>query len=994
MLRLRGFTGNMKINIPKRLLSSSSHIRTTFVDHFVQQHNHKYVKSSSVVPLYDPSVPFVNAGMNQFKSIFLGVIDPPYPRAVNSQKCVRVGGKHNDLNLVGLDGHHHTFFEMLGNWSFGDYYKKEACQMAWELLLGPYRLKPEELLVTYFGGDSVLGLPEDRECRDVWRQIGVPDSHIKGLSASDNFWEMGATGPCGPCTEIHYINPDGSLTEIWNIVFIQFNREARGSVRPLSKVHIDTGLGLERLTTLLQKVPSNYDTDLFKPIIKSIEQNSKNMSPYCGSYSQDATVDQAYRRLADHSRMISVCLADGVFPSTSLNLKQIMRRAFKLSSDVFKNPKLLIHLYDHVADILGETYPELVARQKDAKLVIEQEMEGYAKLRSDLAKKWKDLTKRYPEVESMSDVEMAGFALGYKEFKETMSKTDSKIPGELVFKLYDTHGFQEDIIERIAKLNNLELDKRGFMKLLADHKSRHKTALKEQANTKGVLFDKVIEDIVKKGIKQTNDQPKYDYIHKDNEIYFEPLKTKVIALLNEDIEWLDFAEPSIDRPYYVVTESTNFYCEEGGQLADTGQILFSGNINFKVNSVFKIRNFVFHKGHFELSKTDSQYVDNKSEVVLEIDNSRRLSIMRNHTGIHLLNAAIRKVLPNSVVCQIGSSVTDRGLCLNLSVYGEKLSQDVILKAQQLVRESINSNAPVQTQILNSTQLSLEQDVLTVPGETYPESGLRMVTCFPPLPSKELCCGTHVSSTGALRDVCVTSVRAAGSRSPAVMAVTGDAAIQARELFCRAQNLSQVAELADFEQVREEAGSIRRELAELCGGGKPCGEYADCIQLLDRCVKRAQSSDNTDGALEAIAKAEISEAISEAGASGRRFAVHFLRCAYLMPAGGVRRLLTVPPPCPALLLACAGGVIVATAHVPQELVTSKFTASSWLGCVVPVFGAGVERAAAPHTFAEMTATKVSLITCEQLVQDAMRVAIKFAQSHLCAADDNTRDTRQN
>lgn len=258
-----------------RSKSSSNAIRKTFIEYFKDNHGHKHVKSSSVVPLYDSTVPFVNAGMNQFKGVLLGKVDPPCPRAVNSQKCIRVGGKHNDLDVVGTDGTHHTFFEMLGNWSFGDYYKKEACQMAWDLLLGPYRLKPDNLVVTYFSGDAIMGLQEDRECRDIWKAIGVPSSQIRGLSATDNFWEMGTTGPCGPCTEIHYVNPDGSLTEIWNLVFIQCNREADGSVKGLKRFHVDTGMGLERIVALLQDVKSNYDTDLFKPIITAIEKQGR-----------------------------------------------------------------------------------------------------------------------------------------------------------------------------------------------------------------------------------------------------------------------------------------------------------------------------------------------------------------------------------------------------------------------------------------------------------------------------------------------------------------------------------------------------------------------------------------------------------------------------------------------------------------------------------------------------------------------------------------------
>ncbi|CAH0728617.1 unnamed protein product, partial [Brenthis ino] len=987
MFRLTVLGGPLPNKTQIRMNSSSSYIRNTFINYFKNDHDHKYIKSSSVVPLCDPTVPFVNAGMNQFKGVFLGIVEAPCSRAVNSQKCVRVGGKHNDLDIVGMDGTHHTFFEMLGNWSFGDYYKKEACQMAWDLLLGPYRLKPENLLVTYFAGDAVIGLQEDRECRDIWKQIGVPSSQLKAHGARDNFWEMGLTGPCGPCTEIHYIHPDGTLTEIWNLVFIQCNRESDGSVTSLRRHHVDTGMGLERMAALLQGVRSNYDTDLFRPIIAAIEKNSKHVPPYSSRYGADARRDRAYRRLADHARMVAVCLADRAFPSSSLNLKQVMRKSFKISTDVFQNPNLLNLLYNEVMATLGETYPEIVAREKDAKLIIDYERDNYAKLRSNMAKKWKELVKMYPEVEAMSDIESAGFALGYKEFKETMSKVNSTVvPGELVFKLYDTHGLQDDVIERIAKLNNLEIDKKSFWKLLSNHKSRHKTAFKEQSSNKGIMFDKAIETLHQNGVTVTDDQPKYNFMETNNQITFKPLKSKVVAILSDDGEWIDFSEPSENKPYYIVTESTNFYCEEGGQIADDGHIMFNENIKFKVDNVFKIRDIVFHKGQFILKVTDSDvYVRNGNSVSLEINSDKRLNIMINHTALHLLNAALRRVLPNSVICQVGSSVTEKGFSLNLSVYGEKLSQKVILQAQELVRESIKANVSIQTRVLDSTQLSMEEDVVTVPGETYPETGLRLVSSSPPLVSKELCCGTHVAAGAALRDACAVALRGGGGHAPALHALAGPGAVQARELFCRAQKLSEVADLADADRIREEVSVIRGELSRLCGwaGGAPCGDHAHCLQLLDTLLKRA--TDKNDVVLQSIAESEIQEACAAAAAEGRLFTVHFLRVSYLLSAAAARRCVASPPaPArPAMLLGCAGGVVVAAAHVPQEMVTPTFTAEKWLSCVLPIFKAHILPASEQSllTRAEMSSTKVSLITCEQLVQDAMRVAIKYAQAQL-------------
>ncbi|KAF9416152.1 hypothetical protein HW555_006404 [Spodoptera exigua] len=952
---------------------SSSSIRSTFIEYFEVNHGHKHVKSSSVVPLYDPTVPFVNAGMNQFKGVFLGKVAPPCAKAVNSQKCVRVGGKHNDLDVVGTDGHHHTFFEMLGNWSFGDYYKKEACEMAWQLLLGPYGLKPENLVVTYFSGDVAIGQKMDTDCRDIWRKIGVADSRLMARGARDNFWEMGTTGPCGPCTEIHFVNPDGSLTEIWNLVFINSFRDDNGKVNSLAKYHVDTGMGLERMAAILQGVPSNYDTDLFQPLIKAIEKNSKGVSPYGGSYAPDAVLDAAYRRLADHARMISVCLADGVFPATRI-------------------------LYDEVVETLGTTYPELVTKEIDAKLIIDHEEQGYAKMRSGLKKKMRDLVKQYPEVKTLSDVELPGFVQGYKELKETMAKQKStEIPGDLVFKLYDTHGLQEDLIKRIADLNKLSIDNKGFWSLLAKHKARHKTAIKEQDN-RGQLFDEALKNLRSNGYVNTNDQPKYDYIQKEKKIEFKTLKTKIIGILNEDLDWIDFLDPCSDRPYYIVTKDTNFYCEEGGQEADRGAIYFNQNMVMEVDSVFKLQDFVFHKGHFLLTnekKTNCVHCD--MDVELEIDEERRLKLMQNHTGVHLLNAAVRRVLSKSAICPTGSSVTENGLSLNLSVYGEKLSHKVMMDVQDLIRESIKCNAPIDTRIVDSVQLSREPGVVTIPGETYPEVGTPSRHCFPTssfqvnIYHRELCCGTHLPTTGALGEFCVTSVKGAGGQTPCIHALTGDKAKQARELFCRAEKLEQVIDLVDPDRKKEEISLIRNELSSLCGtSGAPYGEYAKCLDLLDSFSKREVHKN--DLALHSMASTEISEVVSQAEREGRRFVVHFVRVSYLMAGPAAQAALAPRRALPAMLLGCAGGVLVAACSVPPEMVTQSFTARTWLGCAARVFGASLQGDDHDHTHAIMTPSKVSLINCEQLVQDAMRVAIKFAQSHIKENTEQSRNTQ--
>lgn len=999
MLRLPVKTRTIYQNIAqKRLKSSSSNIRNTFIEYFTEIQGHKHVKSSSVVPLCDPTVPFVNAGMNQFKGVFLDRVSPPSLRAVNSQKCIRVGGKHNDLDAVGLDGHHHTFFEMLGNWSFGDYYKNEACQMAWELLTGAYQLKPEDLVVTYFKGDSALKLEEDKECRDIWKSIGVPSDRIRAMDAADNFWEMGLTGPCGPCTEIHYINPDGNLTEIWNIVFIQYNREIDSSVTPLSKFHVDTGMGLERMSAILQSVSSNYDTDLFQPIIKAIEGKT-SIERYTGDFGPSSVLDTAYRRLADHARMISVCLADGAFPATNLNVKHIMRRAFKISEDIFKRKQLVMELYDNVAESLGGVYPELVTKSREAKKIIEHEEQVYEKLRAGFGKKWKELVLEYPEVEVLNDVELSGFAQGYREFKKAISNLKTpEVPGEVMFKLYDTHGFHEDIIERVANINNLQLDKECFKELLKNHKNRHKTAFTEQKDSSLSLnFNSALEKLHKNGIVNTNDDYKYKYNVKKNEVIFEPLKTKIVAILKNNGESIDNTIVEDDN-YYLITEKSNFYCEQGGQMSDEGLIKI-GELKFLVDSVFKIKDYVFHKGHFE-NKDSDRNIKIGDKVYLEIDSKRRLNLMRNHTAIHLLNAAIRKTLSNSVVCQIGSHVTESGFSLNLSVYGDKLTQKIVSDAQDLIRKIISLNVPIETRVLDSVQLSEIENVVTVPGEVYPETGLRLVQvrCEDFL-SRELCCGTHVPKTGFIQDLSVTLVKGAGSQAPRIHAVTGELATQVRELTCKADKLNNVFRILDSNQVKKEIQDLKRRLADACGtGGAPFGDYGKALAMLDQLQKKA--TDKNEIALESVAETEMRELCTEALQQGRLFLVHFLRCSYMMESVAVSAALSACGDTPALVLGCANGTIYAGARLPQKHVTKDFTAEKWLSCILPVFQAGLAPLPEGYSgdcYAVMTGTKVSLITCEQLVQDAMRAAIKYADAHAnkhTHEQTNEQDRQQN
>uniref|UniRef100_A0A670Y6J7 Alanine--tRNA ligase n=1 Tax=Pseudonaja textilis TaxID=8673 RepID=A0A670Y6J7_PSETE len=513
---------------------SSAHVRQMFLQYFQERHGHQVVPSASVRPRNDPGLLFVNAGMNQFKPIFLGTADPQselkrYRRIVNTQKCVRAGGKHNDLEDVGRDVYHHTFFEMLGNWSFGDYFKEEACKMAWELLTQVYEIPKDQLYVTYFGGDASLGLNADEECRDIWLTLGVPPSHVLPFHLKDNFWEMGDTGPCGPCTEIHYDHIGGGrnaaalvnqgspdVVEIWNLVFIQYNREANGSLRHLPQHHVDTGMGLERLMTVLQNKRSNYDTDLFTPILDAIHKGCGGPG-YQGLVGETdlGGVNMAYRVVADHVRALSVCIADGIFPGMD------------------------------GADVIP---------------LVETDSKG--------------------EEEQMTCLTI-GKLLKLLIFLPT---------GEVAWSLYRNLGFPLDLIKLMLEEKGVQLDIATFDRLAQEH------AEQQQPQSSRKQLDVLsLAHLQQRNVPITDDSPKYDYKRgQDGKYVFKPCQATVLALyrdqtLQEEVSGKQHCGVLLDR--------TCFYAEQGGQASDQGYMMCGRHqdVLFPVESVQVFGGYVIHE---------------------------------------------------------------------------------------------------------------------------------------------------------------------------------------------------------------------------------------------------------------------------------------------------------------------------------------------------------------------------------------------------------------
>ncbi|XP_075060562.1 alanine--tRNA ligase, mitochondrial [Mixophyes fleayi] len=760
---------------------SSAAIRRTFLRYFEELNGHKHVPSSSVRPRADPSLLFVNAGMNQFKPIFLGTADPrsemaQYRRVVNSQKCVRAGGKHNDLEDVGRDSYHHTFFEMLGNWSFGDYFKEDACRMAWELLTQGYQIPPHRLYVTYFGGDVELGLAADDETKEIWLSLGIPPSHLLPFGLKENFWEMGETGPCGPCTEIHYdhvgsrnaaalVNQDSpDVVEIWNLVFMQYNREMDRSLRLLPHRHVDTGMGLERLVTILQGKHSNYATDLFTPILRAIEKGSQ-APPYQGLLGREDTnhVDMAYRVVADHIRTLSVCIADGIYPGMSraeLVLRRILRRAVRFSSEVLRAPPgLLSSLVPTVVEVLGETYPELEREKNQIMRILNENEEAF----------------------------LVSLQRGRHIIDRTLQQEGSRnpFPVNVAWSLYRNLGFPLDLIGLMLEERGSSLDKAAVEQLAveeAEMKVRDQQAEKAAAALQ--LDVHSLAELQRRGIASTSDSPKYDYSLTDDGRYvFWPCQATVLMLYKDQSLR---SEVGRNQRCGVILDRTCFYAEQGGQSSDLGYFVRQGEQDFlfPVESVHVAGGYVVH----EVIATEPLRVGD--QLVLYLDEAQRLACMIKHTATHLLNFALRQVLGESTT-QRGSHVTAERLRFDVSVTGPVSSQQ-LQDVEKLLQNMIAQDEEVYTAQLPLSDTRRIQGLRTV-DEVYPdpvrvvsvglpvEKGLGQSSHSARQTSVELCCGTHLLRTGAIEDIVLVSEKPLVKGIIRLIAVTGEEAKQAREM---------------------------------------------------------------------------------------------------------------------------------------------------------------------------------------------------------------------
>lgn len=692
----------------------SSEIRQLFLDYFEKQ-GHHIVASSALVPKDDPTLLFTNAGMVQFKDVFLGIDPRSYQRAVSSQRCLRAGGKHNDLENVGYTARHHTFFEMLGNFSFGDYFKSEAIRYAWNFLTQVLKLPEERLWVTVY--------TEDDEAADIWlKEIGVSSKRFSRCGEKDNFWSMGDTGPCGPCTEIFYDHgadiaggPPGSpeedgdrYIEIWNLVFMQYNRGKDGTLSPLPKPSVDTGMGLERIAAVVQGVHNNYHIDSFQHIIKAILA----LSP---------TVDKEHPSLkviADHIRACAFLIADGVIPGNegrAYVLRRIIRRAIRHGQKIGLNSPFFSQLLPALIDVMGDAYPELLRQKQQIIHVLDQEEEQFNKTLAQ--------------------------GLGLLK-NEMLNLSGKEIPGELAFKLYDTYGFPIDLTADIAREQGMSLDMAGFDAAMQQQRSLSQAASRFQSD----YLDKMQSDHL-------------SHFHGYEK---ESLQSRIIGIVKEGdtVEKLAQGEKAL-----IILDHTPFYAESGGQVGDQGYLL-AQDVCFKVQDTQKSGQAIIHYG--ELLEGE---MHTDQAIYAEVNSQRRQAIRLNHTATHLLHAALKSVLGEHIQ-QKGSLVDAERARFDFS-HMQALSSAEIDKIEQLVNKQIRENQKVETALMPFEE-ARNSGAVALFGEKYSdEVRVLSIGSF----SKELCGGTHAQRTGDLGFFKIVSEYGVASGIRRIEMLTGDYALQ-------------------------------------------------------------------------------------------------------------------------------------------------------------------------------------------------------------------------
>ena len=834
---------------------TAAEIRTQFIE-FFKERGHDFVPSSTTCPTNDPSLrdTFANAGMNQFKPIFQGTLDPTSPlhgvkRATNSQKCIRAGGKHNDLDDVGKDTYHHTFFEMLGNWSFGDYFKEEAIGWSFELLTKVWGIDPDRLYATYFEGDPEQDLPADLETKAIWGKY-LAEDHILPGNMKDNFWEMGDTGPCGPCSELHYdriggrnarhlVNMDDpDVLEIWNNVFIQFDRLEGGELRTLPAQHVDTGMGLERIVSVLQDKRSNYDTDLFGPLFEKIRALT-GARAYNGKLGDEdeGGVDEAYRVIADHIRTLVVAITDGTTPSNEGRgyvLRRILRRAVRYGRQKLGAPQgFLTDLAPTVVELLGGAFPELTNDPGRVIGLIADEEESFGKT----------------------------LDRGIKMF-EDLDVGKGQVSGGDAFRLYDTYGFPIDLTQIMAEERGLKVDLEGFERAMEAAKERSRQGGKKDDGERVVELR--AEQIAKLGalnVKPTNDSFKFDG---------REIRGMVKAIWNSKNfdDHIDTTTAGMHR-VGVVLDKTNFYSEMGGQVADVGELrcVKNGGV-FKVEDTKSFGGFVLHIGRMSKGKISCH-----DDVVCHLDGRRREKVASNHTATHLLNFALREVLGDSVD-QRGSLVNDEKLRFDF-VHNSPVSAEDIEKIEGIVNHQIEQNLTVYGGL---APLSKAEDIAglrAVFDETYPDP-VRVVSIGIEVEqlignpgndawksaSIEFCGGTHVETTGVAKHFALTVEEGIAKGIRRITGLTGAAAMEANTAADVLEERVKGLGSLEFGKLKEAFQSVGHDVDSM---ELPAAKKHALRERLGSVAKKLKEASKADAAAKAGEAQKMAQGIATAAA---------------------------------------------------------------------------------------------------------------------------------
>ncbi len=797
---------------------SAKQIRSDFID-FFKSKDHEFVPSSPIVPIGDETLLFANAGMNQFKDIFLGLVPPEYRRVANSQKCLRVSGKHNDLEEVGKDTYHHTFFEMLGNWSFDDYFKAEAIQWAWELLADVWGIEPDRLWATVFGGDHAEGLPEDEEAANLWTKVTpISADRILSYGKKDNFWEMGETGPCGPCSEIHIdLGPDmcdmknvpghkcrvnagcARYIELWNLVFIQFNRLGDGKLVPLSAKYVDTGAGLERIAAVMQNKQSNYDTDLFMPIIEC----TSDITGHKYTSKLGNKTDNAFRVIADHIRSLVFAITDGAIPSNEGRgyvIRRILRRASRFGRELGMHEPFIYKLVPVVVDCLGEAFGEIRERADYVSTVIESEEASFGRTLD-------------------RGIEIFNTAAG-----RAQKSIHKIISGEDAFRLYDTYGFPLDLTELMAEERGLKVDTAKFDELMEAQRRRARAAQKN---------DSFISALADTELPVTEDAYKYGTDSCDS---------KLIGWIDEE-GFNDQGRIETGAEVGIILDRTCFYAEAGGQVGDCG-IIKSENAKFVVEDTTKIANCIIHQG-----KVVEGYfgIDQNVKAIVSKD---RAATKKNHTATHLLQWALQQVLGKSVAQQ-GSYVGPDYLRFDFT-YPKALTVEELKKVEALVREKIAADLPLTWTVMPKDQAQA-LGAMALFGEKYGIEvrvvaiGAANETLLEEAFSREFCGGTHCDNTGQIGGFKIIKEESISAGVRRITALTGtglNAYLEkASDIVDELSAMLKVPSEAIVERVVQLIKDNKKLSKELRSAAKASGSdvMVEAKQLLEKCEKINESS---------------------------------------------------------------------------------------------------------------------------------------------------------